>query len=442
VAEGEGEKPNLARLMEERLPARVMSFLRDVGELASDIGTGAYAVGGLPRDLLLGRESLDVDVVVEWNGIDFARRFVLRYGGNFKAFERFGTAILSFRDGFKADVATARRERYPGPGALPEVEPGDIWWDLYRRDFTINSLAVSVNPESYGELLDFFGGVEDIERKVIRVLHDLSFIDDPTRILRGVRFEGRYGFRMERRTLRLLRSALATGALGTVSAERIRNELKLILEEDFPLNSLLRLQKLGIFEALYPGWRLTRRAVRAVRRASRTFGLLGRIRPDLRVERWVVHLVLILDQLSGGDKIRLAEKLKFQKIARDCIFEVDSAVERLGDRLSAPGRMNLGGIYRALGEISPEAAVSLLALSEEDVARRRIWRYICNIGNFRLEISGEDLMGIGVPPGPAMGEILNEVLCRKLGWRSSSRERELALARRLWGEIKRGVSGR
>ncbi len=433
-------KPNISFLMERNLPKRINSFLGDIGRLASEIGIGAYAVGGLPRDLLLGRRSFDIDVVVESDGVDFARKFVSKHGGSFKPFDRFGTAILSFRDGLKADVATARRERYPNPGSLPEVEPGDIWWDLYRRDFTINSLAVFVNPDRYGELLDFFGGREDIELKAIRVLHDLSFIDDPTRILRGVRFEGRYGFRMDRKTLRLLKSALATGSLDTVSTERIRGELKLILEEDFPLRSVRKLEKLGILQALHPEWKLTQRAVVAFRGAFRALKLLKDVRPDLRVRGWMIYLVLLLDGLDRDEKAGLSEKLKFQKIAKDRIFEIDSLKAKLIEGLSMPGRMHLGRIYAVLGEISPEAAISLLALSEKAVIRKRIWRYILNIGKFKLEISGEDLMAIGVPPGPILGEILDQILCHKLGWRIFSREKELACARKLWKKFSREVS--
>ena len=182
--------------MKERLPKRVFSKLEQAGELADHMGVSAFVVGGFVRDLLLGIENLDLDLVIEGDGIAFARALGRREKARVKVHERFGTAVVMFPEGFKLDVATARTEYYEYPAALPTVEPSSIKKDLYRRDFTINTMAVRLNKGEFGALIDFYGGRRDLKEKTIRVLHSLSFIEDPTRVFRAIRFEQRFGFHL------------------------------------------------------------------------------------------------------------------------------------------------------------------------------------------------------------------------------------------------------
>ena len=231
-----------------RLP--VLPVLRDAGICAEEMGFGAYAVGGLVRDLFLQRKTLDVDVVIEGDGIAFASRFSADYGAHLTIYKRFKTANLVFPDGFKVDVATARTEVYEHPAALPLVMPGSIRDDLFRRDFSINTLATCLNPDRFGELLDPFRAVDDIEGKLIRVLHEKSFVDDPTRIFRAARFEKRFDFRMEDVTGRCVSDAVSAGLIERLSGYRIASELRLILQEEDPLPILQRLEELGVLSSV------------------------------------------------------------------------------------------------------------------------------------------------------------------------------------------------
>jgi len=232
----------------KRLP--VLPVLKDAGVCAEEMSLGAYAVGGLVRDLFLQRETLDVDVVIEGDGIAFASRFSADHGARLLIYERFKTATLVFPDGFKIDVATARTETYERPAALPSVMPGSIRDDLFRRDFSINTLAVCLNPHRFGELLDPFQGRDDIWKGSIRILHDRSFVDDPTRIFRAARFEKRFDFKIEDITEALIKDAVSTGLIERLSGYRIASELRLILKEEDPLPAVQRLEELGVLSSV------------------------------------------------------------------------------------------------------------------------------------------------------------------------------------------------
>src|SRR6185295_6671142 len=189
------------------IPGRPLHLLKRIGRLADERGVAVYLVGGVVRDLLLKREILDLDLTVEGDGMAFARLVADRYGAGLAVFERFATARLAFPDGLKMDIATTRRESYAQPAVLPTVQPASIEEDLFRRDFTINAIAVQLNPHQFGSVFDPCGGQGDLRVRTIRVLHSGSFQDDPTRIFRAIRFEQRFGFRLERTTVGLLAQA-------------------------------------------------------------------------------------------------------------------------------------------------------------------------------------------------------------------------------------------
>ncbi|MBW2630441.1 MAG: CCA tRNA nucleotidyltransferase [Deltaproteobacteria bacterium] len=240
---------NISELLNQ-LPSRILNLLRDAGVCAEEMGFCAYAVGGIVRDLFLRRDNLDVDVVIEGDGIAFASGFSVGHNARFLTYEKFGTANLVFPDGFKLDVATARTEAYERPAALPLVVPGSIRDDMFRRDFSINTLAVNLNPDRFGELLDLFHARDDIRKRLIRVLHEKSFIDDPTRIFRAARFEKRFDFRIESITEKLIRDAVSADLIERLSGHRISSELRLILKEENPLLPVRRLDELGVLSAV------------------------------------------------------------------------------------------------------------------------------------------------------------------------------------------------
>ena len=203
----------------------IMRLLKRIGDLANSMRYTAFLVGGTVRDLILGKESLDLDITVEGDAIKLGELLAKELDGTLVAHKMFGTCSLALKGKLKIDFATARRETYEHPGALPKVEPSSLKDDLARRDFTINAMAVSLNKKDFGKLVDLFGGRRDLARGVIRVMHDKSFIDDPTRIFRAVRFGERLRFAIDRRTLRLIESAIKKGMLDKLSKYRINKEL-------------------------------------------------------------------------------------------------------------------------------------------------------------------------------------------------------------------------
>ena len=241
---------NILSLMRNRLSKDMIDLLRNAGNLAKDMGYVVYAVGGFVRDILLGRPNMDLDLVVEGDGIEFARQMAQQHNGRVKAHQKFKTAVIIFPNNIRIDVATARLEYYERPAALPTVELSSIKMDLSRRDFTINALALNLTPSSFGTLVDFFGSQKDIKDRTVRVLHSLSFVEDPTRILRAVRFEQRFDFQIGGQTARLIKNALQLNLFNRLSGSRIFHELQLILEEEHPTECLKRLQEIKILQAI------------------------------------------------------------------------------------------------------------------------------------------------------------------------------------------------
>ncbi len=245
-------KKSILSLMRERLPKPILSILAQAGQVAKELGFQAYVVGGFVRDLFIRQDNLDVDLVIEGDGIAFAKTFAARYGARARVFQKFKTAVIIFPDGFKIDVATARTEYYDSPGALPIVEYSSIKMDLYRRDFTINTLAVNLNPEEFGMLLDFFGAHRDMKERCISVLHNLSFVEDPTRVFRAIRFEQRFGFRISKLTINLIHNAVKNNFFDRLSGVRLFHELELILHEGNPIPAIARLAELDLLKAIHP----------------------------------------------------------------------------------------------------------------------------------------------------------------------------------------------
>ena len=243
---------NIESLMRERLPKDILEILKQVGLVAAELKFSAYVVGGFVRDLLLKHENLDIDIVIEGDAIVFARRFAARFGARSREFQKFKTAVIIFPDGFKIDVATARTEYYEAPGALPIVEYSSIKMDLYRRDFTINTLALKLNPGEFGTLLDFFGAQRDLKDGRISLLHNLSFVEDPTRVFRAIRFEQRFKFRITKLAANLINNAVRNNFFDRLSGARLFGELRLILQEDNPIPAIARLAEFNLLAAVHP----------------------------------------------------------------------------------------------------------------------------------------------------------------------------------------------
>jgi tRNA nucleotidyltransferase (CCA-adding enzyme) len=394
------------------------------GPLLAAVGEteGVYLVGGAVRDLLRGGQPLDLDLVVErGEPADLAHRL----GGAAQVHDRFGTSSVS-RDGFRYDIARARRETYPRPGALPEVIPATLAEDLERRDFTVNAMALSLGGPRPGALVAAPGAQEDLDARRLRVLHDASFRDDPTRLLRLVRYASRLLFAIEPHTRALAEEAVAGGALATVSAPRVGAELRLLAAESDPLAALEHLRRLGLDVAIHPRFGLGLGL--GLGRDDRALGdrALALLPDDGR--RSTLALALASLRVPPQDVGKLLDSLAFDAAERDTIV---AAVERAGDLAAALQRADLPSeIADAVAGASPELVAIAGALGPAAAAQR----WLGSIRHVGLEIGGTDLIEAGVAPGPAIGRGLRAALAAKRDGRASGRQAELAEALRAAGD--------
>lgn len=280
------QSKNIVSLLKRRLSSKVFNIIRKIGNIAEDNAFSVYIVGGIVRDMLLGVENLDLDIVVEGSALNFVEILKDRIDLDVVTHQRFGTATITLPRGFKIDIASARKEHYSSCAALPTVTLASIKEDLFRRDFTINALAVKVNRTNFGELLDLFDGQKDLRNGKIRVLHDRSFIDDPTRILRAIRFEQRYNFSIEPKTFKLMRRALTLGLLNRLTRFRLGRELILLLKEKRTLKATLRFDQLCGLELIHPLIRLDNMVKK-------------RLKSPKAKDDWLVYFMLLTKELNA-----------------------------------------------------------------------------------------------------------------------------------------------
>lgn len=402
-------KRNLRHLMEERLKKDVLKKLKEIGEISERLNYHAYLVGGFVRDLLLGKENYDLDVVVEGDGIKLARELSKVYGLKIVEHREFGTAKVFYKDGVIVDIATSRIEYYEEPGSLPVVEKGSLKLDLSRRDFTINTLAISLNKNTFGELIDFFGGQRDLKERTLRVLHSLSFVEDPTRILRALRFEGRFGFRISKHTLNLMKNALRMGFLTKVEGRRIWNELKLILLEKNPETILKRMDELGVLSQIYEKLRFDEEMVSIfseIRGVKSWYELLFKERPFDKVR---LYLLCLLKDFTSSDIDQFLQKMELKERERRKIKADLEMLRELRPKLSMIKNAKKSEVYRLLKDLSTEAILLLMAETKDEELRRSISNFVTTSSTVKPEISGKDLKALGFKEGPIFKEILEKL---------------------------------
>lgn len=428
--EGAMARPkSVLNLMRERLPERVLELLRKAGECADRLGMRAYVVGGFARDLVMRGENLDVDIVIEGEGIRFAEEFGKETGARVRPHHKFATAVLVFPDGFKVDVASARVEYYLEPGALPTVEYSSLKQDMYRRDFTINTLAVRLNPAGFGELIDFFGAQRDIKEKGIRVLHSLSFVEDPTRILRAVRFERRFGFTISRHTLNLIRNAVRLDLVSRLPKPRLFSELELILKETDPVSILARLADLGVGTSIHPALTLDKAHIALLEETQEVLSWFSLLFLDEKVEKWEVFFLALLDPLSPAEAKKLAKDLgvrsRLRELVRICKDEGMGVIQQL----VLPPAISRKTIHDILSVVPNEVILYLMAWSKHPDIKRYISLYFTQLKNVRHQVGGQDLIDLGYSPGPRFKEIFDAVLERKFLGDLRTKAEEIAFIR-------------
>jgi len=407
---------NLADKIEKQLPAELVNFMQAAGKVAQSREQNLYLVGGVVRDLLLGKPNFDLDLVVEGDAINLAQQLVQINQGKITTHPRFKTAKLQW-DEWSVDLATARSETYAKPGALPSVKPGSLTSDLFRRDFTINAMAIDLNPGRYGELIDLYKGKDDLEHKHIRVLHDKSFIDDATRIWRGLRYEQRLDFKLEKNTLKLLTRDIPM--LDTISGDRIRYELECIFHEEYPEKALHRAEELAVLPKLHPalkcnGW------------LAEKFELARKVTsPD--PPPFGLYLAILAYYLTSEETEHLISYLRLSKpiaqTLRDSI-SVKTKLKSLTDPHLMPSR-----VHSLLHGYSLTALTANSLASSHLVACHHIKVFLDKLRYVKPALTGNDLQRMGIAPGPRIKEILNQLYEAKLDGTAKSKQDEKKLVK-------------
>ncbi|MFQ5960326.1 MAG: CCA tRNA nucleotidyltransferase, partial [Candidatus Methylomirabilales bacterium] len=351
-------------------------------------GVAVYLVGGPVRDLMLGRASADLDLTVAGDGVAYARALAAHLGAQVTIHAQFGTATLILRDGLRLDVATARREKYLHPAALPQVFPGTIHDDLFRRDFTMNAMAVRVVPRP-GELLDPFGGRKDLIRGFLRVLHEESYRDDPTRIFRGARYAARYRLRFSPRDRRLIRDVLGEDVLQRLSRERLFRELRLVLDEPTPEAALKILQNRGVLKTLDPALTVDDTAVAQMRRVRHAWQRFNRVETSSRPRRWRIYLLVLLLCVPPTVRRRVAERLGVKGPPLDALMAELRDFAFLQEQLQKQS-LRASRLRHLLDRASVDLCILLWASKAKRV-RDRVGRYLTHLAAVKPALAGRDL---------------------------------------------------
>lgn len=428
-------KKNITGTLKERLPRDIIKLLRNFGHVADALGYNAYLVGGLVRDVLLKQENLDVDIVIEGDGIRFAHEFSKRYGPRVRSHKKFGTAVLIFPDGFKADIATARMEYYESPAAPPIVETSSLKLDLYRRDFTINTLAVKLNGRAFGSLIDFFGAQKDIKEKVIRVLHNLSFVEDPTRILRALRFEQRFGFKIGKLTLALIKNAISINCFKGLSGRRLFTELRLVLKEGDPLKAIERMDQLSLLGVISPEISLTddlRFLFEEIKRVIAWYNLLYL---EEHIDTWKIYWHGLTSELEIDSLKQLAQDMGM--VDQECrrMLAQRENTDELFDQLYKfdDSRYKL---YALLSPYDTESLLFFMAKTNAEKIKRLISLYFTKLRGAKISLRGKDLLEMGIRPGPIFKDILQGLLEARLNDVVKTREDEVGFVRDHFGQSR------
>jgi len=423
-------RKNLSSIMKEKFPEEIFNILRLSGEVAKGLGFSAYLVGGSVRDMLRGEANLDIDIVVEGNGITFAQALGKRLKAKVRSHQRFSTAVV-ITDSLKFDVATARTEYYESPAALPKVEISSIKKDLYRRDFTINALAVKLNPENFGQLLDFFGGQRDLREKNIRVLHNLSFIEDPTRAFRAIRFSERFGFKLSKHTRDLIKTAVKINLFDKLSGSRLYDELNLLFLETEPLKAVKRLSELDLLRFIHPDLVLTRTLEETFEAIQETLVWFKLLFLEEELNKSHLFLMALFEGLKTQEREKALQRLSVPPKARREILEgieqsktvfleLQSGLQ-VGDSTLREERH----IYYTLQSLSLPTILFTISKAKDKRQKKAISLYLTTLRKIRPVLTGKDLKTMGYKPGPLFNKILKAILDARLEGQIKSHEEEV-----------------
>lgn len=423
---------NVSEKMQACFSQATMILLKKVGHLSKSLNYKAYLIGGTVRDLLLGHESLDIDIVIEGDAIILGEKLAHELHGTIVSHKRFGTCTVTMPEHLKIDFATARKETYEKPAALPTVEFSSLKDDFKRRDFTINAMAVSLNEHEFGQLIDFFNGVEDLDKKIIRALHDKSFIDDPTRILRAVRLEQRLGFAIEPHTSNLIHKSIEKEIYKRVEEPRLRDEIVLILKEKEPFKIIKRLDDFHALKIIHAYLKLHKNLQETFAAIEAACGWYQNNSPRKRlIEKWLIYLIALFEDVSYDGTLYFCNKFEFRRGDWLRMMSYKKNAHNILKTLNARRRILPSKIYRLLEPLSHEATILLMAVSRSDIGKGRVMEFFYKYNGLRTAVRGDDIKAMGVKSGPRFNKILEKILYKKLDGFLKTKEEEIGYARKL-----------
>ncbi len=391
-------------------PQKVQDIFKSVSVLSGKLRTKAYLVGGVVRDILLDHTNLDIDIVIEKDGIMFARALCKKLGASLYIHEKFKTSVVVLKDGAHIDIATARVEFYERPAALPSVEEGSIKQDLYRRDFTINSMAVSLEKDHFGKLIDYFGGRKDLASKKIKVLHRLSIVEDPTRIFRAIRFEQRFGFKMDAQTEELVKNAIEMDVVSLLTGVRIRDEIISILKEDNLIGAIKRLAGLEALKKIGIDIDIDQAFFKRLKKTMTSYHELhGHMGDD--IEKWRILFILLLSNKSQKEIKRWCEQMKVKKRDTSIISKTICALDELKSKIQR-AKIKSSLLYKALKNATPESLIILSSYG--GIVKKNVLLYLIQLKDVKTFVDGNKLKDMGFVPSRDFKAVLELLLEKRL----------------------------
>ncbi len=422
------DQKSLKSLIKERLDKDVFRLLERIAKVGDRLHLSLYAVGGLVRDLLLNIPNRDIDIVVEGDGVSFAAHLAEEFDGRMKSHEKFGTAVVIFPDGYRIDVATARVEYYQHPGALPTVEKSSVKSDLFRRDFTINCMAVKLTGANAFCLIDFFNGERDLKNREIHVLHSLSFIEDPCRLFRAIRFEQRFAFAMGKQAEAFMRTTVKKRLVDSLSGMRLFNEIKLLLKEKRPMDCIHRMRAFDLLQFVSPEMLKESKDIETLERLESVISWAGRVALPREPEIWRVYFLGLFYSLEEQAFLKAAERLHLPARMKNSLEQDRTACRESLQRLKSHKEWGPKEIYHTFADLSIEAVIFLVALSSSDRINQYANIYFAQYqGKAELSLTGGDLVKMGLEPGPVFQSVFNTLREERVMGRVNTREDEVAL---------------
>lgn len=423
----------------QNLPKELFKAIEIAGKYGDEAGAFTFLVGGYVRDSILGRENLDIDIVIEGDGIKLAQKVRNDLDANIIEHKRFGTATIEFprpkKRGeaakFKIDFASARSENYLEPAALPVVSLATIREDLFRRDFTINALAIQINRDNFGKIIDYFGGQEDLKNGIIRALHNLSFLDDPTRILRAIRFQQRLNFKIEKNTLFLLKKAIKFNIFSRLEKQRLRDELILLFKEKNPEDCIRIMNKICGLAFIYPKLKFDRKMINLLRKSQKEIEYFKNSFPAKRnLDAWLIFFMAFLQSLNPKQAKDLCDRYVFQNGITKRILSYFLLRKNIFRQLQNP-KISKADIYRLLEPVSYEVIILLMSSTRKMIIKEKIANFLAIHNGIKLNVTGGDLQDLGLKPGPYFKSILTKVLRKKIEGGLTNREEELVFLKKV-----------